>query len=99
MSCFAYSRIPLLHIRHKFSANLTSVVRAWNSATGKELFRMDSFSDPIHSLCLLDGGFVDTATNTMLITDGMDKYVCVHDFSSNDDEADFDLEMPEYLNE
>jgi hypothetical protein len=75
-------------------------VRAWNSATGKELFRMDGFPDPIHSLCLLDGVVeTTTASNTVLITDGMNKYVCVHDFSTDDKEADYDLEMPEYLNE
>ena len=41
-----------------------------------------------------------TAANTVLVTDGMDKHVCVHDFSvdHNDDEADFELEMPEYRN-
>jgi hypothetical protein len=61
---------------------------------------MDGFGEPIHSLCLLDcGGGLETATKTMLITDGMNKYVCVHDFSTDDEEADFDLEMPEYLNE
>ena len=61
---------------------------------------MDGFPDPIRSLCLLDG-VVDTATasNTILITDGMDKYVCVHDFSTDDADADYDLEMPEYLND
>ena len=49
------------------------------------------------------GGGTDTLTtaaNTVLVTNGMDKYVCVHDFSNdhNDDEADFELEMPEYRN-
>jgi hypothetical protein len=80
------------------------LVRAWNTATGKELFRMEGFPDSIRSLCLLDSGKADgsmnVVRNTILITDGMNKYVCVHDFSSdNEDENDFDLDMPEYLNQ
>jgi hypothetical protein len=62
---------------------------------------MDGFPDPIRNLCLLDSGGIDDATdqlrNTILVTDGMDKYVCVHDFSADDEEdADYELEMPEY---
>ena len=41
---------------------------------------------------------MDQLRNTILVTDGMDKYVCVHDFSVDDEEnADYDLEMPEYI--
>jgi hypothetical protein len=63
---------------------------------------MDGFPDPIRSLCLLDSGGSDASTdilrNTLLITDGMNKYVCVHDFSADDEnDTDYDLEMPEYL--
>ena len=64
---------------------------------------MDGFPDPIRNLCLLDSGSNDNETtdrlrNTILVTDGMDKYVCVHDFSADDeDTADYDLEMPEYI--
>jgi hypothetical protein len=63
---------------------------------------MDGFPDPIRSLCLLDRGnsdeTMDQLRNTILVTDGMDKYVCVHDFSVDDEEsADYDLEMPEYI--
>jgi hypothetical protein len=77
-------------------------VRAWNTASGKELFRMDGFPGPIRSLCLLDSDSTDESTdrlrNTILVTDGMDKYVCVHDFSADDEgTADYDLEMPEYI--
>jgi hypothetical protein len=71
-------------------------VRAWNAASGKSFFLMDGFDKSISSLCLLDATY--SATNTMLITDGMKQFVCVHDFSI-DDEADYDLEMPEYLSE
>lgn len=82
-------------------------MRAWNAVTGKELFRMDGFTQDIHSLCLLDTVVrsssdevtMTTAANTLLVTDGMDKYVCLHDFSTNpdeDDDADYELEMPEY---
>lgn len=65
---------------------------------------MEGFPDPIRSLCLLDSGNADgsmaVVRNTILITDGMNKYVCVHDFSADDeDETDYDLDMPEYLNQ
>jgi hypothetical protein len=84
------------------SKNKTPSVRAWNTATGKEMFCMDGFPDPIRSLCLLDSGSSDASTdilrNTLLITDGMNKYVCVHDFSADDEnDTDYDLDMPEYL--
>lgn len=80
------------------------IVRAWNTATGKEMFRMEGFPDPIRSLCLLDSGTtdgtMDIVPNTILVTNGMNKYVCVHDFSADDeDEADYDLDMPEYSNQ
>jgi hypothetical protein len=71
--------------------------------TGKELCRMDGFPDPINSLCLFDSvvetdaGSVTDSANTLLVTDGMSKYVCLHDFSTNDEEADYELDMPEYL--
>jgi hypothetical protein len=64
---------------------------------------MDGFPDPIYSLCLFDSlvetdeGSVTDSANTLLVTDGMNKYVCLHDFSTNDEEADFELDMPEYL--
>ena len=54
------------------SASTDGTVRAWNPATGKELFRMDGFTDAVRSLCLVNP--------TMLVTDGMEKFVCVHDF-------------------
>jgi len=67
---------------------------------------MDGFTQDIHSLCLLDSVVrssssdeATTAANTLLVTDGMDKYVCLHDFSTNpdeDDDADYELDMPEY---
>jgi len=90
------------------TAAADGTVRAWNAATGRELFCMDGFSADLHSLCLLDSVVTTTrsssiregtASNTVLVTDGMDKYVCVHDFTHNpdeDDDADYELEMPEY---
>lgn len=103
----------------RLTNSIVLAVRAWNTATGKELFRMDGFTEAVQSLCLLDSvvrsptssaaaeslskvGELTTASNTILLCDGMDKYVCVHDFSTNpdhDNDADFDLDMPEYLNE
>lgn len=63
---------------------------------------MDGFPDPIRSLCILDsditGESANRLRNTILVTDGMNKYVCVHDFSADDEETtDYDLEMPEYI--
>ena len=46
-------------------------VRAWSPSTGKELFRMDGF-ECLSSLCLQEDMY--------LITDGMQEFVCVHDF-------------------
>ena len=53
------------------SASVDGTVRAWNIKTGKELFVMDGFSADINSLCLSE--------NT-LVTNGMNQFVCVHDF-------------------
>jgi WD40 repeat protein len=70
------------------SASLDGTIQAWNPSTGKELFRIDGFEDPINSLCLQDN---------MLITGGMKQFVCVHDFGKAlGDDDDYDLEMPEY---
>jgi WD40 repeat protein len=55
------------------SAAADGTIRAWNPVTGKEFFHMDGFSEPIHSLCLTD--------DNVLVTDGMNKFVCVHDFT------------------
>jgi len=63
------------------SAGMDGTVRVWNpSKGGKELYRMDGFSDTLSSLCL-DG--------EILVTDGMDDLVCVHDFDvGEEDESD-----------
>lgn len=93
----------LLHYSRGAQLFLIILVRVWNTGSGKELFRMDGFPDPIRSLCLFDGGGVNELSSTaeprnnLLITDGMNKYVCVNDFSTSVDDEDFDLEMPEYL--
>uniref|UniRef100_A0A7S1D8D6 Anaphase-promoting complex subunit 4 WD40 domain-containing protein n=1 Tax=Cyclophora tenuis TaxID=216820 RepID=A0A7S1D8D6_CYCTE len=60
------------------SAGADGSVRAWSPSKGTELFRMDGFTANLTSLCL------DSKT---LITDGMDHYVCVHDFDVDSDEA------------
>lgn len=68
------------------SASADGTVRAWNTATGKEMFRMDGFTDQIRSVCL--------QSPTLLITDGMKQYVCLHDFDVDPNEyKDYDLEM------
>jgi len=67
------------------SADADGSVRAWNATKGTELFRLDGF-DNLKSLCL---------NQTMLITDGMEQFVCVHDFDVNaEDEAkQYDLDF------
>jgi hypothetical protein len=80
----------------------TPLVRVWNAVTGKELCHLGGFGEPVHSLCLFDSltdGVDSTieSKNTLLVTDGMGKYVCVHDFSVDDPDADYELDMPEYL--
>jgi WD40 repeat protein len=65
------------------SASKDGTVRAWNPVNGKELFRMDGFSETLSSLCLLD---------QMLVTDGMEQFVCVHDFDilpQNESDIDY----------
>jgi WD40 repeat protein len=54
------------------SASKDGTVRAWNPATGKELFSMDGFTEALASLVL--------AQDDLLVTDGMKQFVCVHDF-------------------
>ena len=54
------------------SAGVDGTVRAWNPATGKCLFSMDGFTEALSSLCLQEGRY--------LITDGMNEFVCLHDF-------------------
>jgi len=66
------------------SASTDGTVVAWDPATGRKLFRMDGFTRSIRSLCLQDG---------LVITDGMDQYVCVHDFDVDPDEEDFELDL------
>jgi len=54
------------------SAGMDGTVRVWNPFKGgNEIYRMDGFTDSLSSLCL-DG--------EILVTDGMDDLVCVHDF-------------------
>lgn len=58
------------------SAGMDGTVRIWNpSKGGRELYRMDGFTDALSSLCL-DGD--------ILVTDGMGELVCVHDFDTGD---------------
>eukprot|EP00581_Thalassiosira_minuscula_P011553 CAMPEP_0183713902 /NCGR_PEP_ID=MMETSP0737-20130205/8634_1 /TAXON_ID=385413 /ORGANISM="Thalassiosira miniscula, Strain CCMP1093" /LENGTH=623 /DNA_ID=CAMNT_0025942775 /DNA_START=102 /DNA_END=1970 /DNA_ORIENTATION=+ len=61
-------------------------VCVWNASSGKELYRMEGFSNSISSLACLG--------RELLVTDGMDGYVCVHDFGIEEDAADngYDLE-------
>lgn len=68
------------------SAAIDGTVRAWSAKTGKEFFSMDGFSEEINSLCLAEG---------TLVTNGMNHFVCVHDFDidgGNEVEDGYELE-------
>ena len=67
------------------SAGVDGTVRAWNYKTGKEFFVMDGFSDGINSLCLSEDA---------LVTNGMNQFVCVHDFNiDGGDEVEDDIDL------
>lgn len=55
-----------------------------NPNTGEELYRMDGFTKDISSLCL---------DRDILITDGMEEYIVVHDFDVTDDDIEGSYEM------
>ena len=54
-------------------------VRAWSAASGDELFRMAGFARDISSLACLG--------RELLVTNGMEGRVCVHDFGIEEDAA------------
>ncbi len=61
------------------SASEDGSIVAWSATKGQQLFHMEGFSDKISSLLLLDN---------LLITDGMEDYVCVHDFEVDESEVE-----------
>lgn len=64
------------------SAGADGSVRVWDPSAGSELYRMDGFKD-LTCLCL---------DKEILVTNGMNEYVCVHDFDVADDLSDsYDL--------
>ena len=60
------------------TASSDGTIRTWDVAKGKEEYRMDGFNENLSSLCLQGGS--DTE-DELLVTNGMNQYVCVHDFS------------------
>ena len=68
------------------SASIDGTLRIWDQSKGSELYRMDGFSNKISSLCL---------DREVLVTNGMNGYVCVHDFDVSDVDVDegFDLDL------
>ena len=60
-------------------------IRVWSATDGNELFSMDGFTSFVSSLACLG--------RDLLVTDGSGQYVCVHDFSIDDNLEDgYDLE-------
>jgi len=57
------------------SASLDGSIRIWSTSSGDELYFMDGFEN-VSSLC---------CEGSLLITDGMKNYVCVHDFDTVED--------------
>jgi hypothetical protein len=61
-------------------------VVAWSPSSGDKMYSMEGFTDALSSLCL---------NRSLLITDGMSNYVCLHDFDmdpvSLDDSYDLDF--------
>ena len=69
------------------AANRGGAIRAYDGATGESLFVMEGFTDSLTSLC---------CTADLLIANGMEHLVCVHDFSpmdKEDDEDDWEIEL------
>lgn len=60
-------------------------IRVWSATSGDELFTMDGFTSDVSSLACLG--------RDLLVTDGSGEYVCVHDFSIDENlDAGYDLE-------
>ena len=57
----------------------------WDVASGNLLYRMDGFSSTVSSLACLG--------RDLLVTDGMEGSVCVHDFSIDEDAAENGYEL------
>ena len=68
------------------SASIDGTLRIWDQTKVAELYRMDGFDNKISSLCL---------DREVLVTNGMNGYVCVHDFDVSDVDVDegFDLDL------
>lgn len=66
------------------SSGEDGTVFVWNAAKGEELFRMDGFCN-ISSLACLG--------REVLVTDGMDGHVCLHDFGVEEDAASRGYEL------
>lgn len=60
-------------------------VSIWDAESGKMLYSMDGFTSSISSLACLG--------RDLLVTDGMDELVCVHDFSVEEDAASNGYEL------
>lgn len=60
-------------------------VCVWDASTGELLYRMDGFTTKISSLACLG--------RDLLVTDGMEDLVCVHDFSVDEDIASNSYEL------
>ena len=60
-------------------------VLVWDSASGNLLYSMDGFTRSISSLACLG--------RDLLVTDGMENLVCVHDFSVEEDDALYGYEL------
>jgi WD40 repeat protein len=65
------------------SASSDGTIRVWDPAKGENLYRMDGF-EGITSLC---------HDREILVTNGMNEFVCVHDFDVAEDIADSSYDL------
>ena len=68
------------------SAGADGRIVAWSPSTGEKMYSMDGFDDTLSNICL---------DKSLLITDGMSNYVCLHDFDLDQDsfEDSYELEF------
>lgn len=68
------------------SAGADGRVIAWSPSSGDKMYSMEGFTNALSSLCL---------NRSLLITDGMSNYVCLHDFDLDVDSLDdsYDLDF------
>ncbi|KAL3937461.1 MAG: hypothetical protein SGARI_002118, partial [Bacillariaceae sp.] len=71
----------LLCIQKVILAATSSELRFWDPATGQSLYEMQGLDFARGTLGTLPQPSLVTASGSVLVTNGMEQYVCVHDFA------------------